>query len=158
MSALQQDYILRQIELLRQFVARIVSGGGTGHEQALQQAMHLQEKLFAMPAAEFLRQPVDSQIELLRAGEPVAAASQKCLTYARLLQEMARLYRHRGQDDLADGASQLALHVALHTALTGPDGRNETRALVREVLAALDPATLHAPTRELLDRYAASAG
>lgn len=86
MAGQRQDHLLRQIDLLRKFVAQSAGSGDTGGlEQALQLALHLQEKLFPMPAADFLRQTVDGQVASLRAGENKAAGHAKCLAYAELL-------------------------------------------------------------------------
>lgn len=153
--AVRQDYILRQIDLLRQFVARLAGkNDGATLEQALQLALNLQEKLFAMPAVDFLRQTVDQQVAALMAHESKAAGQAKCLTYAELLHHTAKLYKIRGRDDLAAGANQLALQVVLHVALDEPAEPEVTRALVTELLSGVDPADLHAPTREMLDEYA----
>lgn len=154
MASQKQDYILRQIELLRQFVSRVIgSGNGDGLEQALQETLHLQEKLFAMPPAEFLRQTVDGQVATLQRGESKAAGQAKCVAYAALLQETSRLYQFRGRDDLAAGARQLALHVALQVALDEPADPVAAPALIRELLAAGVPEQLPAPVREMLDRF-----
>jgi hypothetical protein len=154
MAAVRQDYILRQIDLLRQFVARLAGKNEAATlEQALQLAMNLQEKLFAMPAVEFLQKPVDEQVAVLMAGESKAAGQTKCLTYAELLQHTAKLYQFRGRDDLAAGANQLALQVVLHVALDEPVDPEGVRAQVTDLLAAVDPLELHAPTREMLDEF-----
>ncbi len=150
MAGQTQDWIIRQIELLRQFVARLFRDRTPADiEEALQLAFNLQEKLFARPPTEFLRLDVTEQIAALRAEEPPAVGHEKCLTYATLLRETASLYELRGRDDLALGARQLALHVALAVALDqSPPAA--AGALVRELLATLDPETLHPPVRELL--------
>jgi hypothetical protein len=159
MAAVRQDYILRQIDLLRQFVARLAGArDGATLEQALQLALNLQEKLFAMPAVEFLRKPVDEQVANLMAGESKAAGHTRCLTYAELLQHTASLYSYRGREDLAAGALQLALQVTLHVALDEPADPDAVRSLVTDLLAAVDPQELHAPTREMLDEFVRRAG
>jgi hypothetical protein len=152
----RKDYILDQIELLRQFVARLtIDRNPAGLEEALQLSFDLQEKLFPRPAPEFLALPVDAQIAALRAGESPATGHDKCLTYARLLQQTASLYEFRGRPDLAAGARQLALQVALDLAVASP--ADATAApLVTELLARLDPRDLHPPVRELLDQFIAA--
>jgi hypothetical protein len=155
MSVKRQDYILSQIELLRQFVTRLAdSRERIGLEEALGLALHLQEKLFPLPAAEFLALPVDGQIAALRAGESPAAGRGKCLTYGRLLQETARLYEYRGRADLAAGARQLALAVLLDGALEEP-ADNAAATLVRDLLPLIEPGQLHPPVRERLDLFLA---
>ena len=155
MAVKREDYILGQIELLRQFVARVIhSRERTGLEEALRLSLHLQEKLFPLPAVEFLALPVDEQIAGLRAGESSATGQGKCLTYARLLHETGRLYEFGGRADLAAGARQLALQVALSAALAEPaDAAAAT--LVHDLLPLVDLTQLHPPVRERLDLFLA---
>lgn len=156
MPGQRQDYILTQIELLRQFIARLArSRDRLGLEEALQLAFNLQEKLFPVPPAEFLRLEVAAQIAALQAGESRPDGRAKCLTYAQLLQGTATLYDYRGRADLAAGARQLALHVALSVALDGDDPGAAAAALVDELAPLLDPEQLHPPVRELLGRFLA---
>ena len=109
MPGQRKDYVMDQIELLRQFVARLAGDHSrVGLEEALQLSLHLQEKLFPLPAPEFLGLPVDEQIAALRRGESPATGRDKCLAYARLLRETASIYEFRGRPDLAAGARQLA--------------------------------------------------
>ena len=154
MPAQRQDYILTQIELLRRFVARLTNKREqAGLDEALQLAFHLQEKLFPVPPTEFLRLEVAEQISALCAGESKSAGHEKCLTYAALLKETAQLYQFRGRDDLAAGARQLALHVALSIALDQPESPERSHALVDELSREVDPANLHPPVMELLEAY-----
>lgn len=152
MAGQRKDYILDQIELLRQFVARLtIDRNPAGLEEALQLSLNLQAKLFPRPAPEFLALPVDAQIAALQAGATPATGRDKCLTYARLLQQTASLYEFRGRPELAAGARQLALQVALTVAVASP--ADDAATLVSELLARLDPLDLHPPVRELLDRF-----
>lgn len=153
MPAQRQDYILRQIALLRQFVARLKSRRNERElEEALLLSFHLQEKLFPLPPAEFLALDLAAQIEALRRNESPAAAREKCLTYAGLLAETAGLYELKAREDLADGARQMALYAALCSALE--DGADETtKELIRDLGEKLDPDDLHAPVRELLAEF-----
>ncbi len=73
--------------------------------------------------------------------------------YAALLKETADLYTYRDRDDLALGARQLGLYVALSVALDQPADLQAVHALVDELKNALGEAGLHAPTRELLERF-----
>ncbi|MDI1249279.1 MAG: hypothetical protein PSV13_10490 [Lacunisphaera sp.] len=154
MPGQRKDYILDQIELLRQFVARLtIDRNPAGLEEALQLSLNLQAKLFPRPAPEFLALPVDAQIDALQAGATPAVGRDKCLTYARLLQQTASLYEFRGRPDLAAGARQLALHVALTLAVASP--ADDAATLVPGLLDDLDPLDLHPPVRALLDRFVA---
>lgn len=152
MSAVRQDYILRQIDLLRQFVSRLAKRRTEPElDEALLLAFHLQEKLFPVPPAEFLRLDLDEQIATLRRGESREAGNARCRTYATLLKETAELYDYKGQPDLAAGARQLALYAALQVSVDDPaDAAAEQ--LVRDLLPAIDPTTLHAPVAALLEQ------
>jgi hypothetical protein len=153
MAGQRQDYILRQIELLRQFVARLTSSGGNRElEEALLLSFHLQEKLFPLPPAEFLRLELADQVEALRMHETPAAGRDNCLTYARLLAETAALYDLKGRADLADGARQMALYAALCVALDGT-GEPAPDELINALRSRLDPEAFHAPVAELLADY-----
>jgi len=154
MPGLRQDYILTQIELLRRFVARLANKREeAGLEEALQLAFNLQEKLFPVPPAEFLRLDVGRQVESLMAGETKKDGEEKCLTYAQLLKETATLYHYRGRDDLAAGARQLALHVALSVAIAEPVSDEKFKTLIDELDKVVDHENLHPPVRELLVAY-----
>jgi len=153
MASQRQDYILRQIDLLRQFVARLAGKRPDLElEEALLLSFHLQEKLFPLPPAQFLRLALPDQISALRRSESAADARDKCLAYAALLAETAALYDYKGRDDLAAGARQMALYAALSLAL---EDRTDATAgvLIDRFVAVLDPSGLHAPVAELLADY-----
>ena len=154
MAGQRKDYILNQIDLLRRFVARLADKREqAGLDEALQLAFHLQEKLFPLPPEKFLGLEVSQQIEALMASESKANGHEKCLTYAQLLKETASLYQLRGRDDLAAGARQLALHVALSVALDQPAVPEPVYSLVDELYETADKENLHPPVQELLASY-----
>ena len=164
MPAQQQDYILRHIETISRLLARLRRKGKPLAAEDLAElnetlllALHLQEKNFGMPAAQFLGLSADEQLAALQTGESKPAGQVRCLTYTTLLQHTAELYAYRGSSDLALGARLLALYVALTIALEQPAEAPAGRALVRELLFALDGADLPPPTRELLDQFEARA-
>ncbi len=153
MSSQRQDYILRQIDLLRQFVKRLLLKRPDPElDEALLLALHLQEKLFPLPPAQFLRLELPAQIELLRRNESVAAGNENCRAYAALLAETARLYEHKGQPDLAAGARQMGLYAALSVVIADAND-GEATALARELLAAVDVQALHPPVVALLRQF-----
>ncbi len=152
MSSQKQDYILRQIDLLRQFVKRVVGKRPDPElDEALLLAMHLQEKLFPVPPAEFLRLELAEQIVQLRRGESRASGNAKCRLYAQLLAETAKLYDHKGQPELAAGARQMGLYAALSVAIDDPADA-EANLVARETLIQLDAHSLLPPVVALLEQ------
>jgi len=152
MSGQRQDYILRQIDLLRQFVKRVIQKRPDPElDEALLLALHLQEKLFPLPPAEFLQLELAEQIALVRRNESPAGGNARCVAYAALLAETARLYEHKGLPDFAAGARQMGLYAALSAVLDDP-AQTEASLLARDLLAQLDVKTLHPPVIALLER------
>ncbi|MDQ5980588.1 MAG: hypothetical protein QG602_3565 [Verrucomicrobiota bacterium] len=150
MAGIRQDYLLRQLELLRQFVARLMSRRSDRElEEALLLSFHLQEKLFPVPPADFLRLELADQIAALRQNESPTSAHEKVLTYASLLAETAGLYELKGRGDLADGSRQMALYAALCASLEHR-GDEAATGLIEKLTGQLDPEQLHAPVAELL--------
>ncbi|HUJ42938.1 MAG TPA: hypothetical protein VLW52_04945 [Opitutaceae bacterium] len=110
----RQDYILRLLEELNQFLAEVMRFRRAGsHDAALLTLLQAQERLFARPAEQFMALPVAQQVHLLVVDESAAHARQKCLAYATLLVEAAQIYDARTQPALAHGAYQLAMEVIL---------------------------------------------
>lgn len=152
MSGQKQDYILRQVDLFRQFVRRVLRKEPDRElDEALLQAMHLQEKLFPLPPTEFLALDLAEQVARLRQNETRETGNAKCRTYAELLAETARLYVHRGAGEHADGARQMSLYAAVSVVLDDP-ADDAAIALARELLGQLDLTALHPPVKALLDR------
>lgn len=151
MATRRDDYLLRMIEQLRQFVAEALRRRESGQlDLALLMLVQAQEKLFARPAAAFVALPLDEQLRLLTLDEAPDAAREKTLAYATLLKEAGKIYRGRSQDDLAASALQLALHVTLLTAVNHPAQRETLRAEAAALLRELAAEDLHAPVRELM--------
>lgn len=160
MPAQQQDYILRHIQTISRLVARLRLKGKMLSEEdkaelneTLLLALHLQEKNFGMPAAQFLELSAEDQLAALRRGESSTAGRERGLTYATLLRETAELYAYRGSSDLALGARQLALYLALRIALDEPADASAARELVRSLRLILGDAEMHPPTLELLAQF-----
>jgi hypothetical protein len=155
MPGAREDYLVRQIDLLRQFVARLVRDRNPAEtEPALLQAFALQERLMPRPAPEFLRLDAAGQFEALTLGQPAEAAAERCLTYAELLVHTGTLYDLRGREDLATGARQLALHLAALTAVELGDG--PARATAAQIRVLVPEEALHPPVRALLARLDAA--
>lgn len=161
MPTQQQDYIVRHIQTISRLVARLRLKGKMLSEEdraevndALLLALQLQEKNFGRPAAEFLNLTADEQFAALCRAESKAAGHERCLTYVTLLRETAELYACRGSSDLALGARQLALFIALRVGLDHPADAPAVRSTVENLLRLLDGAELHPPTRDLLAGFA----
>lgn len=161
MASQQQDYILRHIQTISRLVARLrLKGKRLAEEdradvnEALLLALHLQEKNFGRPATEFLALPADEQFAALRQPEAASAARhERCLTYVALLRDTAELYAYRGNSDLALGARQLGLYIALRVGLDTPVDVPAARAMVRNLQLLLDGAELPPPTQDLLGQF-----
>ena len=121
MSPQKQDYLLRLIEELGQFLAEVTKLRSQGnYGAAMLTILQAQERLFVRSVPEFMTRPIEEQVHLLVLGETAAIAREKCLAYANLLTEAGHTYRAGGQLVLAQGAYQLALHVTLLAALKFP--------------------------------------
>lgn len=152
MAGQREDYLLREISRLRVLVAALVNDRRPGDlDHALELALGLQVKLFPNPPAEFLALDAVEQFNRLIAGLPNDAAAEKVQTYAELLVHAATLYEFKDRADLAHGARQLSLHMALLAALElGDRAGDGTIALLRQLLAGEH---LHAPVQELLAEF-----
>jgi hypothetical protein len=151
-SSQRQDYIMRQIDLLRQFVKRVVQQRPDPElDEALLLAFHLQEKLFPLPPAEFLRLELAEQIAMLRRNESRADGNARCVNYAALLAETAQLYEHKGEPDFAAGARQMGLYAAL-SVVVDDTANTEANLLARELLVRLDAKSLQPPVIALLEQ------
>lgn len=160
MPTQQQDYILRHLQTISHLLARLRLKGKllttedrVELDDVLLQGLQFQEREFGRPAVEFLALSADEQFEALRRSETKAAGQHRCLSYVALLRATAELYAFRDRSDLAAGARQLALHIALRVALDGPTDATEVSRQIAELRRILDGAELHPPTRELLDTY-----
>ncbi len=122
MSPQRQDYLLRLLEELGRFVREALrSGERPKIEAALPEIVQAQIKLFARPAAEFLGQPLEAQIDLLVQGEPAETAVEKCVIYAGILHQAGQLYDTLGRPALALGSRQLAASVLQTAAQRWPE-------------------------------------
>jgi hypothetical protein len=150
----RQDYLLRLIEQLRQFVAQALALRQAGKlDEALMALAHAQEKLFVRPAAEFRHLPIVDQLRLLKLGESTDMGREKCVAYATILEQAGLVYQGKGQETLAGSAFQLALHVLLLVAGEPGTVTPELRHGIAKLRERLPAEELNALTRELLARY-----
>jgi hypothetical protein len=149
----RDDYILRYLELIRQFLTQAIKLRDGGNlDQALRVLFQAQEKLFARPASEFITRSLDEQLQLLVIGESKENARAKRIGYALLLQEAGLIYRQRDRADLAESAFQLALQIMLIVSVEAPKETEEHRPMIQELLSRVNVDQLHAPVKELLEK------
>ncbi|HTZ20985.1 MAG TPA: hypothetical protein VMC06_08890 [Opitutaceae bacterium] len=150
----RQDYLLRLIEQLRQFVAQALALRQAGKlDEALIALVHAQEKLFVRPAAEFRHLPLDEQLPMLKLGESAETGRNKCIAYAAILEQAGLVYQGKNQDAIAGSAFQLALHVLLLVASEPGAVTPELRSEIARLRERVNVEELNAPTRELLARF-----
>ena len=153
----RDDYILRYLELIRQFLAQAVKLRDGGNlDQALRVLFQAQEKLFARPASEFITRSLDEQLRLLTIGESKENARAKRIGYALLLREAGLIYVQRDRKDLAESAFQLALQIMLIVSVEAPTETEEHRPMIEELLSRVRPEQLHPPVTELLAKLGES--
>ena len=150
----RQDYLLRLIEQLRQFVAQALALRQAGKlDEALLALVHAQEKLFVRPAAEFRHLPLAEQLPMLKFGESADMGREKCVAYAAILEQAGLVYQGKNQDAIAGSAFQLALHVLLLVASEPGTVTPELRQKIATARERLPADELNAPTQELLACY-----
>ena len=156
MASQRDDYVLRLIDELREFVTRLINLGDASRlDEALMAAVAAQEKLFARPAAQFTALPITEQLTLLRRGETPPTGRSKCLAYADILEEAGLVYRAKSREDFAAGAFALALCTSLFVALESPEGAAEAKPQIERLLGRVEPERLPPPVRGLLERFQA---
>lgn len=147
----REDYILRFIALLRQAIAQMLKHREAGrYAEALDVALHVQEKLFARKTAELSGLSLDELLRLLRLDETREVADEKIAGYASLLRETGLVYEAMDRTDSAQGCFQLALQVILTVAVGQKPPTADILATARDLLARIPPQQLHAPVIELL--------
>ena len=122
MSPQRQDYVARIIEELGRFAREVLASGDRARaESALPAIIQAQEKLFALPAPDFLGRSPAEQVALLAFGESDATAVEKCRTQAAILDHAAELYEAAGRPALALASRQWAEAIREATADRWPE-------------------------------------
>lgn len=149
----EQDYLLKMLQELRQFVAQVVKTGDTsGANEALLSVVHAREKLFGQPTTEFGRLPVAEQLAWLAAGETPDVARGKCLTYAAILKSAGLIYQVQNDDRMATSAYQLSLYIVLILAVQTQASYDELRSEIKDLKSKIPEDALNPPVKELLLR------
>lgn len=151
---IRQDYILRLISDLRQFVASVLGTGDPARaNEALHAILHAQQRLFRVPPSEFHGLTLDEQIDLLARAEAPAYAVEKIATYAATLSEAARVYESINRDDMAASSRQLALGVLLTAASRWPEHRHQVANEIAQLRTILPVESLNPPVREMMHAW-----
>jgi hypothetical protein len=152
----REDYILRHIALLRQFLAQMLKLRRAGQpEQAMMVLMQAQEKLFGRAPAEISVLSLAEQLQLLAADVSPEEARERQKGYALLLKEAGLCLTDRDRRDLAESAFKTALHIVLTLVVREETADVESMDLARDLLARIPPEQMDAPMKELLAVVAA---
>lgn len=153
MAGMREDYVLRGIDRLRVLVAGLLNPprASAKIDEALQLALELQTKLFPIDAGSFLAMPPAAQFDRLRLKLSEEEAAEKCATYAELLFHTATLYDFSDRHDLASGARQLSLHIALLTEQAF--GSEDAHRLAALLASGVSRRELAVPVRQLLEDF-----
>ena len=151
---LRQDYIMRMISELGQFVRAAVASGEPGKEaEALQAVIHAQRQLFQESPEVVLAKSLDEQIDHLAKGETPAAAAERVGDYSEILAQAALIYAHAGKKSLGQSSRILGLSALLTAVIRWPEQRASLAPKInrfRELVTAKD---LPPPLQELLAHY-----
>ena len=151
---LRQDYIMRLISELGQFVRAAVTSGEPGKEaEALQAVVYAQKQLFQESPEIALARSLDEQIDLLSQGETPVGAGKRVSDYAEILEQAALIYGHVGKESLAMSSRLLGLSALLTAVVRWPEQRESLAPKIdrfREIVTAKD---MSPPSQELLEHY-----
>jgi hypothetical protein len=152
----REDYFLRHVAMLRQFLAQVLKLRTAGQlEQAMTVLMQAQEKLFGLPPSEVSALGLEAQLRVLEAGVSSAEARERQMGYALLLKEAGLCYEVRDRAEIAADAFKTALHIVLGLAASGVVAPEpELLELSRDLLARVPPERVDEPMKELLAEVA----
>ncbi|HTQ30882.1 MAG TPA: hypothetical protein VMI53_06700 [Opitutaceae bacterium] len=157
----RRDYLLRIIDEVSAFLARVIFQRNKGNLQdALQSVVQGCERLFSMDAERLFQFTPDQHFTMLTLDEPPDIARDKVLLYAALNAEAGKIYAALGNRPMARGSYLNALRFALKAKTAYPTAAASLPAYaprMPDLLDALKDAPLDADTAELL-REAEAAG
>jgi hypothetical protein len=150
---MQRDYILRLIDQVGQFLAKVVlqRKQNSPHE-ALQNVMAGCERLFAIDAVELFRFTPEQHVAMLADGESPDIARDKILIYAALNAEAGRCFALLGRAEQSRNSTLLALRLTLKArADYGAEAWPDFAPKTAELIQALGATPLDEETAGLLD-------
>lgn len=148
----REDYIVRHIQMVGQFIAQMLKARGAGREdQAIQLGVQAVERLFGVGMDELAACPMDEQCERLAAGYSRAEGRERQFAYALLLKELGVSYRNGPDPEIALVPWKAALWICLRLLTESGDGSDDgVLQLAREMLASIPPGAIDAPLRAAL--------
>ncbi len=153
-TMLRQDYIMRMISELGQFVRAAVASGEPGKEaEALQAVLHAQRQLFQETPEIALAKSLDEQIDHLAQGETPFGAAQRVGDYAEILEQAALIYDHVGKEPLARSSYILGLSALLNAVVRWPEQRVILAPKIDRFRKLVTAEELSPPLLELLEHY-----
>ena len=151
---LRQDYIMRLISELGQFVRAAITSGEPGKEaEALQAVIHAQRQLFQESPEVALARSLDEQIDHLTRGETPADAAERVIVYSEILEQEARIYDHVGKESLALSSRVLGLSALLTAVVRWPEQRANLAPKIDRFREQVTAEKLSPPSQELLEHY-----
>ena len=148
---MREDYIIRHIQMVGQFIAQMLMARKAGREdQAIQIGMQTMEQLFGLRMDAISALSLDAQLEHLAKGLPAKEARDRQFAYALLLKEVGQSYLERSRPEVAVASCKAALHIALSLILQDETVDEDMVKFARELLAQIPPEAVDAPLHEAL--------
>lgn len=151
---LRQDYIMRLISELGQFVRAAITSGEPGKEaEALQAVVYAQRQLFQESPEIALAKSLDEQIDHLTQGETPKGAVKRVSDYSEILEQAALIYDHVGKESFAMSSRILGLSALLTAVLRWPEQRANLAPKINRFRELVTAREMSPPIQELLEHY-----
>ncbi len=151
---LRQDYIMRLISELGQFVRAAITSGDPGKEtEALQAVIHAQQQLFQESPQIALARSLEEQIDHLARGETPSGAADRVIDYAKILEQAARIYDHINKESLGLNSRILGLSALLIAATRWPEQHTKIAPEIDHFCSSVTTEALPPPMQELLAHH-----
>lgn len=150
----RQNYIMRLISELGQFVRGAVASGEPGKVvEALQAVLHAQRQLFQESPEIALSRSLDEQIDHLSRGETPEGAAERVGDYSEILEQAARIYDHVGKESLAQSSRILGLGALLTAAVRWPEQTAQLAPKINRFRERVKSEDMSPPLQELWQQY-----